>query len=76
MRYFTTNSQGYLYWKFDEETQTMHYTSHPESGVWDTYLPDEVGGTPDTLNLDGFGAEIEEDSPLFAFETDENWNRL
>lgn len=76
MRYFTTEAKDFLFWRLDEETGVMQYTGHPESGVWETYLEGEAGSTPETLNTDGFGDEIPEGNPMFAFETDENWNRL
>lgn len=75
-RYFTTNSEGYLYWIWDDQTKEMLYTSDYPTvplGEWNKYGSSVED--PSEIN-DSVLGDFQEDNPMYAYETDENWNRL
>lgn len=75
MRYFRTNDPEFLWFVWDGKE--MWYTgSDPEKPLeyWSNDHDGDVHN-PDTLNDHDLGTHNETD-PLFAYETDENWNRL
>lgn len=76
MRYFKTNWDNWLYFKWDEETQTMWYSGSPDDDERWRADTDDTAYTPETLNLTWDGVPIKETDQMFCYETDENWNRL
>ena len=78
MRYFKTNREGWLWFVWDGEN--MWYTgSNPEKPL-DQWLNDHDGDqfNPDTLNKRGYtnSVDVDVNDPMFAYETDKDWNRL
>lgn len=71
MRYFTTNEPGFLYWVWDDETNTMSVYDNP-----DFVLPNRTNETPDTLNRNAQAGIFDPENPMYAYETDSAWNRL
>ena len=75
MRYFKTNEDEFLYFKWDGEK--LWFRGDLRTGQW---LTDSTL-TLETLNQyyvkfpDETGT-FEPGDPFFAYETDENWNRL
>lgn len=69
-RHFATNAPGLLYYKWNGNA--MFYTSFPQADESWIY---ELGGTPENLNHYYYGVYDSSD-PRYAYETDENWNRL
>lgn len=69
MRYFTTEREGFLY--FLDNGKGDIWSADSPDGPWDEYAQYEPGGLQDALN----GA-FEPGEGFYAYETDEDWNRL